>query len=48
MPVEITCCGFSWHCQYAIGRGAGTVVGVNISEKMLTAVKEKTENMCRK
>lgn len=35
-------CGFGWHCQYAIEHGARTVTGVDISEKMLTIAKEKT------
>ncbi|WMM26340.1 class I SAM-dependent methyltransferase [Tissierella sp. MB52-C2] len=35
-------CGFGWHCQYAIEHGARTVTGVDISEKMLTVAKEKT------
>ncbi|MEK7526547.1 MAG: class I SAM-dependent methyltransferase [Patescibacteria group bacterium] len=35
-------CGFGWHCQYAIEHGAVSVVGVDISEKMLDVAKEKT------
>lgn len=35
-------CGFGWHCQYAIEHGAFSVIGVDISEKMLTVAKEKT------
>lgn len=35
-------CGFGWHCQYAIEHGAASVVGVDISEKMLEVAKEKT------
>jgi SAM-dependent methyltransferase len=35
-------CGFGWHCQYVIEHGARTVTGVDISEKMLTIAKEKT------
>ncbi|HIH11205.1 TPA: class I SAM-dependent methyltransferase [Candidatus Woesearchaeota archaeon] len=35
-------CGFGWHCQYAIEHGAKSVVGVDISEKMLAVAKEKT------
>ncbi len=37
-------CGFGWHCQYAIENGAKSVTGVDISEKMLTVAKQKTEN----
>jgi len=35
-------CGFGWHCQYAVERGATSVVGVDISERMLAVAKEKT------
>lgn len=35
-------CGFGWHCRYAIEQGAKSVVGVDISEKMLKEAKEKT------
>lgn len=33
-------CGFGWHCRYAIETGAKSVVGIDISEKMLTKAKE--------
>ncbi|MGH7203830.1 MAG: class I SAM-dependent methyltransferase [Candidatus Levyibacteriota bacterium] len=35
-------CGFGWHCQYAIDHDASSVVGIDISDKMLTIAKEKT------
>ena len=35
-------CGFGWHCQYAVDRGARSVVGIDISEKMLAVAEEKT------
>lgn len=35
-------CGYGWHCQYAIEQGAASVVGVDISQKMLQVAKEKT------
>src|SRR5690348_13257103 len=34
--------GSGWHCQYAIEHGGASVVGVDISEKMLAVAKEKT------
>ncbi len=40
-------CGFGWHCQYAIEQGAKAVTGVDISEKMLTVAKEKTDDTIR-
>ena len=35
-------CGFGLHCQYALEHGAVSVVGVDISEKMLAVAKNKT------
>jgi len=44
-------CGYGWHCIYAAENGASSVVGVDISKKMLETAKEKThfpnvEYMC--
>lgn len=33
-------CGFGWHCRYAIENGAISVVGIDLSEKMLAKAKE--------
>lgn len=33
-------CGFGWHCRYAIEHGAKSVIGVDISEKMLEKARE--------
>ncbi len=35
-------CGFGWHCRYAVEQGARSVVGVDLSAKMLQEAKEKT------
>lgn len=35
-------CGFGLHCQYAFEYGAASVVGVDISERMLAVAKKKT------
>ncbi|HAW69834.1 MAG TPA: SAM-dependent methyltransferase [Firmicutes bacterium] len=35
-------CGFGWHCRYAVERGAHSVVGVDLSEKMLQEARAKT------
>lgn len=35
-------CGFGWHCIYAAENDAASVVGVDISEKMLDEAKRKT------
>lgn len=34
-------CGFGWHCIYAAEQGAKSVVGIDISEKMLAQAREK-------
>src|SRR5690606_27699552 len=33
-------CGFGWHCRYAVEKGAASVIGVDISEKMLERAKD--------
>ncbi|PQA95789.1 SAM-dependent methyltransferase [Chryseobacterium shigense] len=33
-------CGFGWHCRYAIENGAKSVIGVDLSAKMLEKAKE--------
>lgn len=33
-------CGFGWHCAYALGKGAQSVVGVDLSHKMLERARE--------
>lgn len=33
-------CGFGWHCRYAMENGAQSVIGIDISEKMLNKAKE--------
>lgn len=33
-------CGFGWHCRYAIENGAKSVVGIDLSEKMLARAQE--------
>jgi 2-polyprenyl-3-methyl-5-hydroxy-6-metoxy-1,4-benzoquinol methylase len=35
-------CGFGWHCRYAAEQGAASVVGIDISEKMLEEAAKKT------
>ncbi|SFO23944.1 Methyltransferase domain-containing protein [Paenimyroides ummariense] len=32
-------CGYGWHCRYAIENGAISVIGIDISEKMLEKAK---------
>lgn len=34
-------CGFGWHCGYAVENGAKSVVGVDISERMLQEARNK-------
>ncbi len=35
-------CGYGWHCIYAMENGAASVVGIDISNKMLEVAKQKT------
>ncbi len=35
-------CGFGWHCRYADEQGAESVIGIDISAKMLEDAKAKT------
>lgn len=37
-------CGFGWHCRYVREHQASSVIGVDISEKMLAAAREKTND----
>ena len=33
-------CGYGWHCRYVVEKGAMSVVGIDISEKMLQRARE--------
>lgn len=35
-------CGYGWHCVYAMEQGASSVVGIDLSEKMLEVAKSRT------
>ncbi|MCR1899818.1 class I SAM-dependent methyltransferase [Irregularibacter muris] len=35
-------CGFGWHSRYALEQGAKSIVGIDISERMLQEAREKT------
>ncbi len=37
-------CGFGWHCRYAREQQASSVIGVDISKKMLQKAREKTDD----
>jgi SAM-dependent methyltransferase len=37
-------CGFGWHCRYAREQQASSVIGVDISEKMLQKARELTDD----
>jgi SAM-dependent methyltransferase len=37
-------CGFGWHCRFAVENGAKSVVGVDISQKMLSKARQKTRS----
>lgn len=34
-------CGYGWHCKYAVDCGANSVLGIDLSEKMIRTAKEK-------
>lgn len=34
-------CGYGWHCQYAIEKGADKVIGIDLSEKMIAEAKAR-------
>ena len=37
-------CGFGWHCRFAVENGAKSVTGVDISQRMLNAARNKTKS----
>ena len=37
-------CGFGWHCRYAVEQGADSVVGVDLSERMLAEARAMTDS----
>ncbi|MCT2535316.1 methyltransferase domain-containing protein [Aquibacillus koreensis] len=37
-------CGYGWHCRYAREQQASSVIGVDISEKMLQKAREMTDD----
>lgn len=37
-------CGFGWHCRWVRGQGARSVVGVDVSEKMLARARATTDD----
>lgn len=37
-------CGFGWHCRYARKQQASSVIGVDLSEKMLQKAREMTDD----
>ena len=34
-------CGYGWHCKYAAEHGAGEVLGIDLSEKMIAEAKTR-------
>lgn len=37
-------CGYGWHCKYAAEHGAASVLGIDLSEKMLKEAKNRNDN----
>lgn len=36
-------CGYGWHCRHAAQHGAASVLGIDLSERMLAVAREKTD-----
>ena len=36
-------CGYGWHCRYAAAHGAAQVLGIDQSERMLAAARQRTD-----
>ncbi|MGI5884798.1 MAG: class I SAM-dependent methyltransferase [Candidatus Spyradocola sp.] len=39
-------CGYGWHCAYAAAHGAKTVLGIDLSERMLAVAQSKNAAPC--
>lgn len=37
-------CGYGWHCKYSVECGADSVLGIDISEKMIATAKERNND----
>ena len=37
-------CGFGWFCRWAAGQGAASVLGVDVSERMLARAAAETQS----
>lgn len=37
-------CGYGWHCKYAVEQGARKVLGIDLSERMIAAARQKNGN----
>lgn len=37
-------CGYGWHCKYAVECGANSVLGIDLSEKMIETANEKNSD----
>lgn len=37
-------CGYGWHCKYAVECGAASVLGLDLSQKMIEAAKAKNSD----
>lgn len=38
-------CGFGWFCRWARGAGAGSVLGIDVSERMLARARAETKDV---
>lgn len=37
-------CGYGWHCKYAAEQGAGQVLGIDLSQKMLDEARQRNSS----
>lgn len=39
-------CGYGWHCKYAADHGARSVMGIDLSEKMISEARKRNHHEC--
>ena len=39
-------CGYGWHCKFAVEQGAKQVLGIDLSQKMITEAQRRNADKC--
>ena len=39
-------CGYGWHCKYAADHGARHVIGIDLSDKMISEARKRNKHEC--